>query len=141
MTPDSLVTNNSSSQTVAANTPVVFTDNIASTGTSITHTEGDAEISLSEQGVYLLYYDGNISGPVGAAYPLTVTVAAYQDGAQVSGSSVSVTLTAAGVNTPVNGYAFIRVGTATVLPSEIVVQADADNITWSYVEAVIGKSV
>lgn len=141
MTPDSLVANNSTAQTLPANTPVVFTDNIASSGDSISHTEGDAEIYINQQGGYLLYYDGTVSGPEGASYPLTVTTSVYLNGAAVSGSSTTTTLTAAGVNAGVNGYAVIGVGPSVTLPAEVVIQADIDNVTWTYVEAIVGKTV
>lgn len=96
---------------------------------------------LNEEGLYMIYYNGVVTGAAGAAYPLTATFAVYQDGDVIPASRYSVTLTAAGTQAGVRGDATVRVSAGpTARPSTIRVVNETAGVTWNYAEIIVGKS-
>ncbi|MDO4546119.1 MAG: hypothetical protein Q4C25_08175, partial [Bacillota bacterium] len=140
LTPDTLVTTNSATQTLTANAPVTFASNAETQGDSIAHTENTANITLNEEGLYILYYNGQITGSGTATYPLTATVAVYQDGNRINDSSTSARLNSSGQQRRVSGDTAIRVSVgASSVPSTITLRNETNNITWNYAEIIVGK--
>ena len=140
--PDTLVTTNADAQTLNENDPVSFATNETVQGESISHVENSSELVLNQAGVYTLYYNGLLTGSEGAAYPLQISVAVYQNGVRLPQTAAQATLTAAGETRGVAGNGTIRVSTGTgTLPSTLVVRNESDNTTWDYAEVIIGKTL
>ena len=93
-TPDVLATVDSSAQSTAAGSALVFNETPLVSGTSITHQAGSTDIQITQPGIYQAFFQGNVTPDTGTTIPSTLQVQLNRDGTPVAGGSSSHTFTA-----------------------------------------------
>ena len=76
------------SQPGTSGSKLIFDRNAVSYGTSVTHSQNSADVTIEQPGYYYISFHGSISPAQGQKYPLTILMNLQQQGNAVPGSSV-----------------------------------------------------
>lgn len=125
--PDVLATVDSSAQSPAAGSPLVFNETPLVSGNSITHQAGSTDIIITQPGIYQAFFQGNVSVNTGTAIPSTLRVHLDQNGAEVAGGSSSHTFTSTDETANLSFSIPFLVSSA---PATITVVPDQDGYTY-----------
>lgn len=125
-TPDVLATVDSSNQTTTANTPLVFNDNPLLLGTSITHTAGSSDITITQNGVYQATAHTVVSVNPGTSIPATLTLHLEENNAAIAGATASHTFAASSETSTLSFSVPFQV---TAAPVTLHVVAEEDGFT------------
>ena len=118
------------------NTALLFDQNSTTVGTSITHTAGSSDFSITTPGLYAVAFHGNIAPASGVDFPLTINLALELNGTAVPGALTSHTFHTSS-DTATLSFSFpVQVSTA---PSTLNIVASGGNFIYSAISMTIYK--
>ena len=105
-------------------------------GTTIAHTEGGSDFTISQTGVYAVSFHATLAPATGATFPLSVLLQLEQNGAAVTGAVVQHTFQEAADSASVSFSTPVSVIEA---PATLAVTATGGNFLYSAVSLSIYK--
>ena len=114
-TSNSLTSANDNDTAVSANGTLSFYQNLASSGTAITHTSGSPFFEITEPGVYEVYYQTTASVPSASSYPVTVEAMLVFDGDTLPHTQDSATVSSSSDEEILNGFGVFYASSASSL--------------------------